>query len=121
MGQVHVKNDSMIDEAELRNTKSKLNGHQSLWDKMFSSGKYWRHEQRIRETTKSKSCLAPSMYLVVENQKAVPQTVLPKTRPVVSNNQGMEVNMADVVSNIVESLANSMGSTFESCHNQWGS
>ena len=55
----------------------------------------------------------------IHHIKEVPQHKLPKTRPVVSNNRRMGVHLANTVSNIVESLANSMDSTFESISNEY--
>ena len=62
----------------------------------------------VRETLINHSDAVPPMYIMVKDHKEIPKGSWPKTRPVVANCRGMGVHVSNIVSDVVESLANSL-------------
>ena len=114
LGSEHTKNDTQISQDEVARIQQTLNGHQSMLIKGFNIGGAWNHTDRVRESTISQSNAIPPLYLMIKDHKEVPVGDFPKTRPVVSNCRGMGASLSNTVSDIVESLAISMKSKFES-------
>ena len=115
MGEPHTSKDKEISIREVQETQQILNGHQSCLNKAFNIGKTWGHQDRVRESTISQSNSIPPMYLMVKDHKKVEEDKYPKTRPVVSNCRGMGSPLSNTMSDLVESLATAMESSFESC------
>ena len=58
------------------------------------------------------------MYLVVKDHKEVPEGDLPKTRPIVSGCRSMGVHLADLLSEVVEGLADKIEDKIEVISNE---
>ena len=54
-GMVHVRKDKEIDINYVKDNQRVLNGHCSMWLKIFKVGQNWKHEDRHRETKINKS------------------------------------------------------------------
>ena len=77
--------------------------------KTFRFGQDWKHGQRHRETKINKSWNAPDLSLLAKDNKKWDPTKGPiPTRAVVGANQGQNVHLSDVVSDILEPLATCM-------------
>ena len=108
MGLEHVGNHKEISWDKAAATQRTLNGHTSMWIKMAGLGQELGQVDRMRETFLNKSVQVPPMYLLLKDQKKVPEGSLPKTRPVVSGCKGMNLHLNDIVSDILEPLARNM-------------
>ena len=73
----------------------------SMFLKMFEVGSNWAHQDRFRESTLHKSQEVPLMTLLLKDHKVVEPGALPKTRPVVAANRGLNVPLSDVISEIL--------------------
>ena len=113
LGQEHTRKDQEITPEEVAETQRKLNGHASMLQKGFGIGDNWGHGDRVRDTIINHSDAVPPMYIMVKDHKEIPKGSWPKTRPVVENCRGMGVHVSNIVSDVVESLANSLEGDFE--------
>ena len=106
MGAVHTDKDREIGEDEVRRIQRLHNGHTAMLAKITNLGQNWKHEDRIRESCIQHTCTVPPMYLLVKDHKEVKEGALPATRPVVSGTSGMGLSMSNILSDIVENIAN---------------
>ena len=113
MGQEHVKKDKEVTEDKARENQRKLNGHVSMWLKITNMGLDWKHSARIRETCLNNSCCAAPMYLLVKDHKNVKPGELPPTRPVCSSCGSMGVHLSNILSEILDAIANNMKEKIE--------
>ena len=108
MGQVHIKKDKEIDQQEVDDRERVINGHVSMLLKILSMGKSWKHEDRFRESNITHSGLVADLSLRYKDHKDVVST-----RPVVSGNEGTGANLSNILSEVIEPLADSMMDKFE--------
>ena len=113
MGEVHVKKDTEVDDDKAKEIQRKTNGHVSMWIKMTNMGENWNHTARIRETCINHSCCVCPMYLLVKDHKLVKPGELPPTRPVCSGCSSMGVHLSNILSDIIDAIANSMKNKIE--------
>ena len=64
----------------------------------------------MRETMINQSVLIPPMYLLCKDHKVIKPGELPSTRPVISGCKGMNLNLNDILSDILEPLTRAMDS-----------
>ena len=110
MGMKNVEKDREITWEEASNTQRILNGNCSMWIKMAGLGKHWNQVDMMKETMNNNSALIPPMYLLCKDHKEVKQGDLPRTRPVVSGCKGINLNLNDIISDILEPLTRAMDS-----------
>ena len=104
LGRVHTVKDTEVDDQFVSDTQRRLNGHVSMWIKCLDMGADWKHQDRLRETQINKSqCVAP-FYLLVKDHKSGPLS----TRPVCGAVNGMDVHLSNILSPIIETVADEM-------------
>ena len=104
LGRVHTAKDTEVDEKFVNDTQRRLNGHVSMWIKSLDMGADWKHHDRLRETQINHSkCVAP-FYLLVKDHKSGPLS----TRPVCGAVNGMDVHLSNILSPIIETVADEM-------------
>ena len=113
MGKPHTKDDDLIYEDEAKLIQSRLNAHCTMLSKMFKIGCNWDMNGRIIDTVTSESIEIPPMYLLVKDHKLVGIGELTKSRAVVSGCQSMGIHMANILSDILEPIANILGLDFK--------
>ena len=113
MGKVHTSKDKEVGEAEVKKTQKLYNGHVSMWLKFLNMGADWEHEDRMRESCLQQSCVVPAMYILLKDHKARVEGQLPATRPVVSGCSGMGLSLSNIVSDVLENIANSKSDPLE--------
>ena len=113
MGRVHTAKDREVDPDIVRRTQKLFNGHTSMWLKFMSIGENWEHEDRMRESCLQETCSVPPMYLLDKDHKQRKEGELPATRPVVSGCSGMSLSMSNILSDIIESLADARQNPLE--------
>ena len=106
MGAVHTSKDSIIGDDEVRKIQNLHNGHTSMWLRMTNMGLEWNHQDRIKESCLQHTCTVPPMYLLVKDHKEKKEGALPATRPVVSGKSGMGLSMSNILSDMIENIAN---------------
>ena len=108
MGDKHTKNDREIGRVELREREKILNGHSSMWIKMQNLGQNHSHEQRMRDSKITHSNNIADMYLLYKDHKLTEDT-----RPVVTGCNSNTVGLSNMVSEFLESVANSVSEPYE--------
>ena len=111
MGAVHTSKDSRVGEEEVRRIQRLHNGHVASWLRMMSVGENHEHEDRLRESCLQNTCNVPPLYLLWKSHKerkvnAEGEMELPQTRPVVSGCSGIGMSLSNILSDVVENIAN---------------
>ena len=113
-GTVHTAKDDETNHEFAKENQRLLNGHSSMYLKIFNVGSDWNHETRHRETKLNKSCAIPVLRLLFKDHKNwKPSDGPPPTRPVCGANTGMNVHFSDLLSMILEPLATSLPGSWE--------
>ena len=114
------KNDTEFNLDKVGELQKECNAHVSMLIKTFRFGQDWKHGQRHRETKINKSWNAPDLSLLAKDNKKWDPTKGPiPTRAVVGANQGQNVHLSDVVSDILEPLATCMISMEANSSEDW--
>ena len=71
----------------------------------MNTGGDWNQQARFRSTTINESAAVPPMYILIKDHKKPGPNGVPRTRPVVSGNSGMNVHLNNTLSEIVEPIA----------------
>ena len=108
MGSVHTRNDREIDQAEVDDRERQLNGHVSMLLKITQMGERWEHEDRLRESNIKHSGYAAVLSILVKDHKEVLSTW-----PVVGANEGIGSSISNILSEIIEPLADMIEETME--------
>ena len=112
MGQVHVSKDKEIDQSEVDERERLLNGHVSMLLKITDMGSHWNHEDRHRESNIKHSGYVAFLTLLLKNHKD-PVDGKWSTRPVVSANEGIGTSLSNILSEVLEPLADSLEDKIE--------
>ena len=116
MGKVHTDKDIEVGPEQIRAVERKLNGHTSMLMKITRMGEDHHHEGRMRETNLTHSGNVSSMYLLVKDHKPVgsydPEDG-PPTRPVHTAYSGMDNPLSNLVSDLIEPVADIRADTNE--------
>jgi hypothetical protein len=113
LGAVHTMNDKEITRAEFLETEKIINGHTAMHIKMQGMGDNWGHSQRMRSTTRTNSQNLASLRLLLKDHKKSL-----KTRQVVSGCDSNTVGLSNIMSDLVESLANAVDDPCEVKNNK---
>ena len=107
-GMKHVKGDQEVDLEYVRQNNRVLNGHCSMWLRIFLVGANWGHEDRHRETKITNSLSVCPLYLLFKDHKGWEWHMggVAPTRPVASANSGANVHFSELLSQTIEPLAN---------------
>ena len=109
-GMVHVKDDDEVGVDEKKANQRVVNGAVSMLLKIFKVGKDSRHEARWRESMLSSSLEACPLWLLYKDHKSWTSSkgTPPPTRPVMGGNAGMNAHLSEILSWLLEPLANAM-------------
>ena len=113
MGELHTSKDKEVNEEKAKELQRVHNGHVSMWLKITNMGENWNHCDRIRENCINHSCSVAAMYLLVKDHKPTNPGELPATRPVCSGCNSMGVHLSNILSEIIDAIANSMKGSME--------
>jgi hypothetical protein len=103
MGEVHTRADKEISRESFTEVEKVINGHTSMHIKMQGMGENWGHGKRMRGSTITRSQNLASLRLLLKDHKKEL-----KTRQVVSGNESNTVGLSNIMSDLVESLANAI-------------
>ena len=101
--------------SEIKSTQVELNGHVSMLIKTFKIGEGWDHVERMRETMINNSQAVCPLYLLFKDHKGWDQSKgpVPPTRPVASGNRGMNLHLSEILSEILEPVADRVENSCE--------
>ena len=108
MGAVHTRNDKEISRKEFVELEKVVNGHTAMHIKMQGMGENWGHAKRMRGTTRTRSQNLASLRLLLKDHKKEL-----KTRQVVSGCDSNTVGLSNIMSDLVESIANAVENSNE--------
>ena len=109
-GMVHIKDDQEVGPEERKANQKIVNGAVSMLLKIFQVGSDSKHEGRWRESMLSNSLEACPLWLLFKDHKSWSSSkgTPPPTRPVMGGNAGMNTHLSEILSWILEPLANAM-------------
>ena len=113
MGAVHTENDLEIDHKDVDDRERHLNGHVSMPLKITEMGKDWRHQDRFRESNIKHSGFVAYLSLLVNDHKRVKEGQPFPTRPVVAANEGIGASLSNILSEMLDPLADSLTDKME--------
>ena len=108
LGKVHTSGDREINRGEIKEREKILNAHTSMWIKMTNMGEDHKHEGRTRESKISRSNNLANMRLLIKDHKEKLAS-----RPVVSGCDSNTLGMSNMVSELLESVCNSITDPYE--------
>ena len=108
MGQKHIRNDREVSYEEITEREKILNGHSSMWIKMWGVCEAHDQVDRVRGSRITHSRNVAKMTLLLKDHKLVLDT-----RGLVTGNTSNTRAMSIMTSQVVESLADSISSVFE--------
>ena len=114
-GMVHCKKDLEIPFEDLTSTQKDLNGNTSMLVKIFRMGSTWDQVGRVRETVLNHSLEVCPLSLLYKDHKGwdLESGKIPPTRPLASGNRGMNLHLSEIISEVVEPVADTFKSGFE--------
>ena len=109
-GSAHTKKDEEVTPEIVRSTQAELNGNVSMLIKFFKLGAEWGQSDRMRETMLNSSLSLCPMYLLYKDHKGWTweKGPVPPTRPVASGNRGMNIHLSEIISEVLEPVADEM-------------
>ena len=113
MGEIHTKKDRVISEWETHVIQKELNNHTSAWLRMLQAGENWGHGKIYRGTCLNNTASVPTLSLLIKDHKPVEPGELPKTRLVVGSQAGMNLHLNNLISEVLEPLANRVEGNIE--------
>lgn len=105
LGEAYCGNDKNIMWDKVEEIKKKVNCHTSMWVKITGACKNWNQIDRVRETLINHSNMVPPMYLLLKDYKKIIEGELPSTRPVVSGCNGLNFNLNNLLSEVLEPIS----------------
>ena len=110
-GQAHTSRDEVVEFSEIKSTQAELHG----LIKTFKIGEGWDHVERMRETMINNSLAVCPLYLLYKDHKGwdVSKGPVPPTRPVASGNRGMNLHLSEILSDILEPVADGVKDSCE--------
>ena len=102
--------DEEVTPEIVRPTQAELNGNVSMLIKFFKLGAEWGQSDRMRETMLNSSLSLCPMYLLYKDHKGWTweKGPVPPTRPVASGNRGMNIHLSEIISEVLEPVADEM-------------
>ena len=108
MGKKHTGKDEIVSMEEVREREKIVNGHTAMMIKITGMGSVWGHGPRMRSSKMTSSKNTASLFLLLKDHKAVLDS-----RGVVSANRSNTVGLSNIMSEIIESVANAAPNTTE--------
>ena len=108
LGEEHTGKDKEITLAEITEREKILNGHCSMWIKMWGVAEAHNQSDRVRGSRITHSCNVASMTLLHKDHKKDLQV-----RPLVTGNTSNTRGMSIMVAQVLESVADSITTPFE--------
>ena len=104
-GAVHTKGDKVVDWADVTKAQREVKGHLFTLNNVFSTGKDLgdKAETRAREAKQMASLVIPRVYLMNKDHKPCDSEGNPKTRPVCTASETMNMEMSEWVTKILDS------------------
>ena len=109
-GEVHTKNDKKVDEKELKEIQKTLNATCSMFLKIFKVGESSDQVERHRTNYINQSANPSAMKILLKDHKGLEKI---HTRRL--NGPGMNINISNLLSEILEPVADNMPQTWEQC------
>ena len=111
-GLVHTKGDTVAGWDVVGEAQREVNGHVSMLLKIFKVGEYWENNvDRVRETMLGEGLSVCPITLLFKDHKGWDnnKSSVPPTRHVAGGHVGLNMNLSEVVSDILEPMVSTIG------------
>jgi hypothetical protein len=107
-GEEHTKNDTEVDNDEAEEIQRILNGHMRWWSGMLNQSSDWNQEDRACRNLLTNGLNICPMTLMIKDHKtwSLEDGESPPSRSIMNGKIGMNNNMSEFVSLILEPIAN---------------
>ena len=116
-GLAHTRGDTEAGWSEIEEAQREVNGHVSMLLKIFKVGEYWdeNNVDRVRETMLGEGLSVCPITLLFKDHKGWTNAMesVPPTRHVAGGHVGLNMNLSELVSEVVEPMVNIVGGGFE--------
>ena len=114
-GRKHVKDDKEINWKEATAYQNHLSGHTRVLVKVFNVGAQWgeKNEQRVVGAYTTKATVIPVLTTMPKDHKPLDENGDPKTRPVCKASSCANGRISDLVSDVLDKVANVVKDTAE--------
>ena len=105
-GDAHTQNDEVVDWKTIEVAKKEIKNHLTAICNMFQMGRDWGEtmETRVRRAMVELSTVIPQMSCSPKDHKPLPESGVPKTRPLMNASSSMNQRVSDVVSDLMTYL-----------------
>ena len=110
-GLKHVEGDSEISIDEVARLQNIVNSHVSWINFIFNTGADWAQQDRMNINTHDEGAQTCGLQLLIKDHKGWSPSdgTVPPSRPVVSGNEGLNMHLSELVSKILEPIAEGSG------------
>ena len=108
MGKSKIVEDRKLERGEIKKIEEKINDHTRMITKIFNIGESHKHLKRVQESVITHSEISAPMYYLYKDHKKEPGW-----RPVVSGCNSNTVGLSNILSDIIESVCNSISDPYE--------
>ena len=115
-GLAHTKGDHEATWGKLEEAQKEVNGHVSMLIKVFKMGESWENNvDRIRETMLGEGLSVCPITLLFKDHKGWKNTCgsVPPTRHVAGGHVGLNMNLSEIVSDVLEPMVGTLEGGFE--------
>ena len=109
-GKSHIGNDEEVGWDVIKKSQSEINGHVSMLIKTFRIGETWGQTDRVRESMLGEGLSVCPVGLLYKDHKNWKKESgkLPPTRHVAGGHVGLNLHLSEIVSDILEPLAENL-------------
>jgi hypothetical protein len=115
-GLAHTRGDPDASWDKIKEAQKEVNGHVSMLLKFFKMGEYWENNvDRVRETMLGEGLAVCPIALLFKDHKGWENTggTVPPTRHVAGGHVGLNMNLSEVVSDVLEPIVGTIEGGFE--------
>ena len=111
-GMKHTENDRVVDTEEIKRFENVLNSHTRWICNIFKASSSWQQEDRmVKNITENGQQTCPMVCLIKDHKgwQYTEDTRVPPSRPVIAGNVGINRNISEILSLLIEPLTSDLG------------
>ena len=107
MGDEHVKDNKIVDWADVESAQRLIKGHLRCLNNIFQPGSESQSEDRVRKAKELKSTVIPVLSLLMKDHKQTGADRVPASRPVCGASSSIKGELSEWVSSVLDSVCKS--------------